>query len=86
MMPELEPREKEIMENLNWAREHATELYRQFQDVWVAVVNKQVVAWGTSIPKVKKEAAKKTGKRPDEIAMTFVEGGLTIYGANTAAG
>jgi hypothetical protein len=84
-MPQLEEREKAIIEDLNWAREHATELHRQFQDVWVAIVNKQAVAWGTNIAKVEKEAARKTGKRPDEIAITFVEGGLTIYGTHTAA-
>jgi hypothetical protein len=84
-MPQLEEREKAIIEDLNWAREHSTELHQRFQDVWIAIVNKQVVARGTSITKVKKEAARKTGKRPDEIAIKFIEGGLTIYGTHTAA-
>jgi hypothetical protein len=82
-MPQLDECQRAIIKDLNWAGEHSTELRQQFEDVWVAIVNKQVVAWGPNLAKVEKEAARKTGKHPSEIAVTFIEGGLIIYGTNT---
>jgi hypothetical protein len=60
-------------DDLNWAREHSTELHPQFEGVCVAIVDKRVVAWGSNLAPVEKEAAKKTGKRPEEIPVKFIE-------------
>jgi hypothetical protein len=83
-MPQLDECQRAIIEDLDWAGEHGTELRQQFEDVWVAIVNKQVVAWGPNLAKVERAAARKTGKRPEEIAVKFIEGGWVIYGTHTA--
>ncbi|HIE26660.1 TPA: hypothetical protein EYP66_05190 [Candidatus Poribacteria bacterium] len=69
-------------ENSQWAREHATELYQQYGDVWVAIADKQVMAVGSDPVGVRKIAARKTGQLTAEIFVEFIESGLTIYGAN----
>jgi hypothetical protein len=72
-------------DDLSWAREHSTELHQQFKGVWIAIVDKTVVAWGTNLARVEKEAAKKTGKRPEEIPVKFIERAAAIYGQNQVA-
>ena len=67
-------------ENSRWGREHATELYQQYKDVWIAIADKQVVAVGNDPIRVRKIAARKTGRPTAEIAVKFIESGLTIYG------
>ncbi len=45
--------------------------------MWVAVVNKRVVASGMSIRKIKEIATKKTGE--SLIPVLFIEGSPAIY-------
>ena len=67
-------------DNSRWGREQSTELHKQYQDAWVAIADKQVVASGSDPVRVREVAVKKTGKSKAEIAVKFIESGLTIYG------
>ena len=70
-------------ENSQWAREHATELYQQYnKDVWIAIADKQVVAVGKDPISVRKTAARKIGLSTAEIFVEFIESRITLYGAN----
>ena len=72
-------------ENSRWGREHATELYQQYnKDVWIAIADQHVVAVGTDAISVRKIAARKTGRPTAEIAVKFIESGIRVYGANQA--
>ncbi len=71
---------KEFWDDLDWGRDHHTELAKRYPDLWVAVVDKTVVAYGKDLSEVKKEAIKKTGK--SEIAVLFMDTGEHIYGEN----
>ncbi|MEA3488274.1 MAG: DUF5678 domain-containing protein [Euryarchaeota archaeon] len=59
-----------------WGFRHHTKLLETYRDVWVAIVDKVVVAAGKDLGKVEKEAKKKTGRDP---AVMFVESGSHIY-------
>ena len=67
-------------EDMRWAGEHLAELHRQFENVWIAIVDQQVIAASPSLGKVKKEATRKTGKRPEEITVKFIMSEGAIYG------
>ncbi len=73
---------KAYWENSKWAREHAIELYQQYEDVWIAIADKQVMAVGSDPVGVRKTAARKTGRLTCEIFVEFIESELTIYEAN----
>ena len=69
-------------ENSRWAREHATELYQQYnKDVWIAIADQHVVAVGTDPISVRKIAARKTRRPTAEIFVEFIESGIRVYGA-----
>lgn len=76
-------------ENVRWADAHQQELYERFKDVaprlWVAIAGKQVVAWGTNLGRVEKEAVEKTGKPRSEIYITFLETEVFVYGTDLLA-
>jgi hypothetical protein len=65
-------------DNLRWAREHSTELHEQYEDVWIAIVDQQVVASASNMMRAKKLAAQKTGRPPEEISVKFIDSGITI--------
>jgi len=67
-------------DNSRWAREHSTELHELYRDVWVAIADKQVVAIGADPVSVRKIGARKTRRSAAEIAVKFIESGLTICG------
>jgi hypothetical protein len=67
-------------ENSRWGREHSTELHQQYDNVWIAIADKRVVAVGGDPVSVRKTAARKTGRLTTEIAVKFIESGLTVYG------
>jgi hypothetical protein len=79
-MKSQDPIPQSYWNEFRWAREHSTELYEQYEDVWIAIVNQQVVASSPSLARVKKIAAQKTGLKPEEIAVKFISSGFTIYG------
>lgn len=68
-----------FLEDLDWAGEHHSELLKRFRDQWVAIYNKQVVAHGTSLEAVEKEAERRTGKDEKEIPVYYVDSGSNIY-------
>ena len=39
-----------------------TELQKRFRDLWIAIVDKKVIAYGKNLAKVEEEARLKTGK------------------------
>jgi len=67
-------------DNLRWAREHSTELHQQYEDVWIAIVDQQVVASAPNMMRAKKIAARETGRLLEEIPVKFIDSGITIYG------
>jgi ribulose 1,5-bisphosphate synthetase/thiazole synthase len=71
-------------DNSRWAREHSTELHERYKDVWVAIADKQVVVVGADPVSIRKIAARKTGRSTAEIAVKFIESGVTIYGKSWA--
>ena len=74
-MIEIEP--KEFWDDLKWGRNHYHELLAEYNDQWVAIVNKKVVASGESIKRIRQAAIKKTGKK--HIPIIFVEDASHVY-------
>lgn len=64
-------------EDQDWGVHHYKELVKEFPEMWVAIINKKVVAYGDSPSKVRKIAKKKTGE--ERIPVLFVEGGVHVY-------
>lgn len=69
----------EFLKDLDWAGKHHSQLLQDYRDEWVAVYNQKVVAHGTSLEIVEKEAERKTRKDKEEIPVYFVESGSNIY-------
>lgn len=68
-----------FLTDLDWAGEHHSQLLNDYRDEWVAVYNRNVVAHGTSLEIVEREAERKTGKEKEDIPVYFVESGSNIY-------
>jgi len=71
--------EKTFMEDMKWGLDNYKNLQLKFRDLWVAIVNKEVVVAGESIKYVEEKASKLTGKGKDEIPVIFVESGAHVY-------
>jgi len=69
-----------LWEDMRGAEEHYGELCQQFEDVWVAVVDRQVIAASPSLAEAKQDAAKASGKVERDIPVLFIMGGGVIYG------
>jgi hypothetical protein len=67
-------------EDIDWVDEQASQLHRRYEDVWIAVADRQVVASGPSLARVKREASRRTGRPPQQITVVFIEGAGAIYG------
>ena len=72
MKRQLTQKEKQYLADLHYDGE-GDEFYRKYQNMWIAVVNKQVVAYGENLRRVEEEASRKTGKPREEIAVQFIE-------------
>lgn len=71
---------KSYIEDMNYDGE-GDEFYRKYQNMWIAIVNKQVVAFGENMRQVKQEASRKTGRAEEDIAVKFIESiGAIFYG------
>ena len=68
------------LEDIDWVDEQASQLHRRYEDVLIAVADRQVVASGPSLAKVKHDASRKTGRPPQQITVVFIEGAGAIYG------
>jgi len=58
--------------DMGWASEHLAELHQQFEGVWIAIVDEEVVAASPSLGKVQGEAARETGRRPEAITVKYI--------------
>ncbi len=65
-------------EDLRWGEMHHGELLKQHRDKWVAIKNKKIVACGTNLAEVRKEAIQKTGET--QIPFLYIDCGEHIYG------
>ena len=69
---------KSFWQDERWAFDHYPELVKRYEDRWVAVVNKRVVASSKSSVKAEEQARVKTGRRLP-IAVVYVETGRHVY-------
>jgi len=69
--------DKRLLEDLDWAEEHHSELLVKYRDQWVAVYGKHVIAAGEQGKEVEKEALARLGKK--HPALYFVDSGSSIY-------
>jgi len=67
-------------QDLQWLHEHAGELDRDYEEEWVAAVDKKIVAHGRPLKKVLAEAARETGRDPEDIPVLFVVSPEVMYG------
>lgn len=73
-----QPIPKRYWQDQQWAFDHYPELVKRYEDRWVAVVNRRVVATSKSSVKAQRQARAKTG-RQSPIAVIFVENGRHVY-------
>lgn len=66
----------EFWEDQRWGLEHYAVLRRKYADMWVAIANKKVVAFGENLTEEKEEAILKEIGRP--FVTLFVEGETRI--------
>lgn len=77
---EIEPKDdREFWESFSWVEKHYPELKEKYPDKWVAVIDKNVVAYSESIKEVEEEAERVTKKTKEEIPVIFIEGNARIY-------
>jgi hypothetical protein len=70
---------KMFMDDMKWGLDNYNNLQMKFRDLWVTIVNKEVVVAGESIKYVEEKASRLTGKRKEEIPVIFVESGAHVY-------
>jgi len=68
---------REYWEDSRWAHDHMSDLAEEYPNLWVAVVDKRVVAAGKVIGQVEKIAEEKTGRT--EFPIILAEKGLRVY-------
>ncbi len=61
----------EFWEDQTWALEHYSELRKKYADMWIAILDKEVVAYGKDLTDEKEESLRKTAGRP--LVILFVE-------------
>lgn len=69
--------EQRYWSDLNWAREHHTQLLQHYEDEWVAIYNMQVIAHGPDGARVEKLARQKLGNK--RFPVYFVDSASNIY-------
>ena len=77
MASEREPMPPEFWEDEEWAFANYECWMEKYPDQWIAVANKQVVAAGLDIEKIRRIAREKTGRK--HIPVIFVEGTIHVY-------
>lgn len=71
--------EKAFMDDMKWGLDNYKDLQLKFRDLWVAIVNREVVVAGESIEYVEEKASRIAGKKREEIPVIFVESGTHVY-------
>lgn len=79
--PPVPPTPSEYWVDNQWADEHITDLAQAYPNLWVAVVDKQVVASGKVISEVRKAAETQTGRK--HFPIIFAERGIHVYAHRT---
>jgi hypothetical protein len=72
MLQEKERLQPDFWEDYKWALEHYGELREKYADMWVAIADKKVVAFGEDLTDEKEESIRKEIDRPP--VTLFVEG------------
>ena len=67
---------KEFWDDKEWAFAHYSELMQRYPRCWIAIVNKEVVSYGTDLKKVREEARKRSSMK--EIPLIFVESEASV--------
>ena len=75
--PPIPPTPKAYWEDSDWADENFSKLAEDYPNLWVAVVDKKVVAAGNVISEVEKIAEEKTGRK--SFPTVFAERGIHVY-------
>lgn len=75
--PPVPPTPREYWEDNDWANAHIAEIAAAHPNLWVAVVDKQVIASGKIISDVRKAAGAKSGKT--HFPIVFAERGIHVY-------
>ena len=71
--------QKTFIEDMKWGLDNYKNLQLKFRDLWVAIMNREVIVAGEDIRYVKEKASKLTGKKKEEIPVIFVESGAHVY-------
>ncbi|MDP2753777.1 MAG: DUF5678 domain-containing protein [Nitrospirota bacterium] len=71
--------QKAFMEDMKWGLDNYKNLQLKFRDLWVAIMNREVIVAGEDLKYVKEKASKLTGKSKEEIPVIFVESGANVY-------
>ncbi len=69
----------EYKADMRWAREHSAELHERFQDMWVAVEGQEVVASSPKLGQAKAAASERTGRKPEEVYVEFIDSPFAVY-------
>ena len=72
---------KSYWEDTKWANENFTDIVRQYPNLWVAIVDKKVVAAGKVISEVRKIAQQKTNQK--SFPVIFAEKGIKVLRLNS---
>lgn len=75
--PSVLPTPKEYWEDSDWADENFSKIVEDYPNLWVAVVDKKVVAAGKVISEVEKIAEEKTGRK--SFPILFAERGIHLW-------
>ena len=73
----MDKKSKAYWEDSKWADTHMHEISREYRNLWVAIVDRKVVAAGKQLDVVISEAEGKTGRT--DFPTYFVEGQLRVY-------
>ncbi len=71
------PGPNEYWEDSKWARDHFSDIVKEYHGLWVAIVDKKVVAAGSTIEEVERACKEETGR--DEFPIYLAEKGLRVY-------
>ena len=75
--PLVPPISEEYWEDREWAYDHMDDIVKAYPNLWVAVVDKKVIASGKVIAEVEKIAEEKTGRK--EVPIILAERGVHVY-------
>lgn len=68
---------KEYWKDSRWAHAHIAEIAKEYPNLWVAIVDKKVVAAGKVIAEVERTAQEKTGRK--DFPVILAERGIHVY-------